>query len=150
MTKELPSKMALFKRVKPAFTLLETTLALFVLTIVLAIPIASFSQFNSELTKTTFLKRCKVDWYSALLQARISQKPIYVKFLSYEQRIEFSSSVYHESLQVPSRLHLETKEGVTISRTGTVKPFTIAFTDVQTHKKISYKIQFNWGEVIEK
>lgn len=142
--------MVLLRKNNRGFTLLETTMALAVIVLFLVIPLGNCQQFESDLNKATFFKSFKSNWNHALLLSKINEKNIQVHFDQTNQEIKYKAIGidWNKTLKVPHGLYLESVKDIKISREGFTKPETIAFTDLNKHKKIIFTIQMQWGEML--
>ncbi|WP_244087660.1 competence type IV pilus minor pilin ComGD [Companilactobacillus sp. RD055328] len=134
-----------------AFTLLEMVIALVIITMFLLIPLSSYNKIENNLQKVIFFNEVKTAWSYSLIQSKIHHDNVRFKFDASNQLIIYDQigSNDKKKMSLPKGIHLETTRSVVIDRDGTVRPFTIAFYDTDTQKLIKYKIQMEWGEIIE-
>ncbi|MGR3741433.1 type II secretion system protein [Companilactobacillus sp. DQM5] len=130
------------------FTLIETTVALFILTLIFAIPMNSYSKFNNNLSKSTFISEFKSNWNYSLVNSKINQATILVHLNKTTQDITFKNSIWKKKIIVPKNFYLESSGTVKIGSDGTVRPFTMAIRDLDTNKLLKFKVQMDWGEII--
>lgn len=140
---------------RKAFTLLETVIALGISCSLLIISIYNLKNYQDRVEEQQTLEWFKDTFKSMLNYCYLNKRAVLVRFEN--NKITFNSDVGTNKAQIRSRNLPKTlsvsenfKRTYRISSSGEAPPVTIKFKSTLTKHTYIYKVQMNWGEIVEK
>ena len=137
----------LLKQRSKGFTLLETSVVLFVFCLIFTIPILKLGDFREkvELRNTTRLVKSVVE--NSTRKALLNRKAYRISYYKNDHEINISCGDKTDHIPIDPNITIDNLLNVYISNNGNISPRTI--TVIGKKGRETVKIQMSWGRMID-
>lgn len=137
----------LLKQRSKGFTLLETSIVLFIFCLIFTIPTLKLVDFREkiELRNTTRLVKSVVE--NTTRKALLNRKVYRISYYKNDHEIDINCGDKTDRIPIDPNITIDNLFNVYISNNGTISPRTI--TVIGKKRQETIKIQMSWGRMID-
>lgn len=136
----------LLQQKNSGFTLIETSIVLFIFCLIFTIPALKLENFKEELElkNTSRLISSVID--TTTRRALLNKKVYNISYFKNSKQIHISQGNDIQTIKVSSKVNIEHLDNIFVSNKGSIAPKTIVIRSKNKQKII--KVQMKWGRMI--